>query len=47
MHLLPCCRAVGEQLLVVFRSLTSLLADKDQQLLLELHAGTLDLLLGE
>lgn len=47
----PCnnnnCRAAGEQLLVVLCSLAGLLAEQDQPLLLELHAGTLDLLLGE
>jgi len=38
---------VGEQLLAVLCSLSNLLAEQDQGLLGELHAGTIDLLLGE
>lgn len=41
------CRAVAEQLLAVLCSLSNLLAEQDQPLLGELHAGTIDLLLGE
>jgi hypothetical protein len=42
-----CCRAVAEQLLVVLCSLSDMLAEQDTQLLEQLHAGTVDLLLGE
>jgi hypothetical protein len=41
------CRAVGGQLLVVLCSLSDLLAQQDMPLLEQLHAGTVDLLLGE
>lgn len=41
------CRAVGEQLLVVLCSLSNMLAEQDTELLEQLHAGTVDLLLGE
>lgn len=46
-HVLLLCRAVGEQLLVVLCSLSNMLAEQDTELLEQLHAGTLDLLLGE
>jgi hypothetical protein len=38
---------VGEQLLMVLCSLSDLLAQQDMPLLEQLHAGTVDLLLGE
>lgn len=41
------CRAVGEHLVAALCSLSDLLAGRDTQLLQELHAGTVDLVLGE
>jgi hypothetical protein len=46
-HVRLLCRAVGEQLLLVLCSLSRMLAEQDPQLLQQLHAGTVDLLLGK
>jgi hypothetical protein len=40
------CRSINEQLLAVMSSISVLLADQNQSLLLEMHAGVIDMLLG-